>query len=81
MSETGEAPAVGLAALRGRHSCVQVDRTVPEGVEPVGSLHQGRMASGPRPMSGQGVTVPSPRGRAFKGDGRGLDQEVAWHIP
>ena len=56
MSKTGEVPAVGLAVLGGRHSCVQVDRTVPEGAEPVESLHRGHMASGPRPISGQGVT-------------------------
>ena len=84
MSKTGEAPAVGLAALWGRHSCVQMDRTIPEDAKPVGSLPRGHVASGPRPISGQGprpISVPSPRGWAFKGDGRGLDQEVAWPIP
>lgn len=54
MSKTGEAPAVELTALWGRHSCVQVDRTIPEGAEPVGSLPRGHVASGPRPISGQG---------------------------
>ena len=55
---------------------MQVDRTVPEGAEPEGTWHQDH-----GPYQDKGSPGPSPRGRAFKGDGRGLDQEVAWHIP